>query len=192
MDNFIFFIKQGFNHVLDINALDHVLFFIALIIIYNFKEWQKTLWLITFFTIGHSITFGLSVYNFITIDVDLVEFLIPITILVTLLMNIYKEFKGIKYQDINIYFALFFGLIHGLGFSNYFKILLDDQDNKMIPLVEFALGIELAQVVVVFIVLLFNFIAIKYLKITKKYWVLYLSILIILFIIPLIIKRFPL
>ena len=192
MDSFIFYIQQGFFHVLDINALDHVLFFIALTVLYSFKNWKKALWLITFFTIGHSLTFGLSAYDIISVDVDLVEFLIPITILIPLVLNIYKMIKGdFSIKDTNIYFAGIFGLVHGLGFSNYFKMLLDDGEDKLIPLLKFALGIEFAQIIIVLIVLLLGHVAIYSFNIKKKYWVIGVSVLVILRIIPMLINRFP-
>ena len=192
MDSFIFYIQQGFFHVLDINALDHVLFFIALTVLYSFKNWKKALWLITYFTIGHSLTFGLSAYDIISVDVDLVEFLIPITILIPLILNIYKMIKDdFSINNTNIYFAGIFGLVHGLGFSNYFKMLLDDGEDKLIPLLKFALGIEFAQIIIVLIVLLLGHVATYSFQIKKKYWVIGVSVLIILRIIPMLIHRSP-
>ena len=192
MEDFFFYIHQGFFHVLDIHALDHVLFFIALTIIYSFKKWKKALWLITFFTIGHSLSFGLSAYDAINVNVDLVEFLIPITILIPLVLNIYKMIKeDFSITNTNIYFAGFFGLIHGLGFSNYFKILLDKGDDKLIPLLKFAIGIEFAQIIIVLIVLSLSHLALYSFHIKKKYWVIAISSLVILRIIPMLINRYP-
>ncbi len=192
MTDFTFFILQGFYHVLDYAAIDHILFFIALTIVYNFKNWKKALLLITFFTIGHSFTFALSAYNIIDINVDLVEFLIPVTILITLLLNIYTSLKNNnKLNNTNIYFALGFGFIHGLGFSNYFKILLDKTDDKLIPLLKFALGIEFAQIIIVLLVLLLSHFAIRFFKIKKKYWVITISIFVILKILPMLYYRYP-
>jgi len=192
MEEFIFYIKQGFFHVLDINALDHILFFIALSIIYRFKIWKKALWLITFFTIGHSLTFGLAAYDIINVNVDLIEFLIPITILIPLILNIYNVLSNISLENnINIYFAGFFGLIHGLGFSNYFKMLLDNGDDKLIPLIKFAVGIEFAQIIIVLLVLSISHIAIYSFQIKKKYWIIVISLLVILRIIPMLINRYP-
>ena len=192
MVDFLFYIEQGLLHVLDFNALDHVLFFIALTIVYSFKNWKKAFWLITFFTIGHSLSFGLSAYDIIYVNVDLVEFLIPITILTPLILNIYKMIKGdFTIDNINIYFAGFFGLIHGLGFSNYFKMLLNNGEDKLIPLLKFALGIEFAQIIIVIIVLSLSHIAIYSIQIKKKYWIIGVSLLVIIRIIPMLINRFP-
>lgn len=193
MDDFIFYVQQGFFHVLDVYALDHVLFFIALAIVYDISDWKKTLGLITFFTFSHSFTFALSTYNILSIPVDLVEFIIPITILIPLILNIYKSFSHSfsKVTNTNIIFAFFFGLIHGLGFSNYFKILLDKGDDKLIPLLEFALGIEFAQIAVVLIVLIFGYWMKNNLKIQQKSWIKYISILLIIVILPMLVKRYP-
>ncbi len=193
METFIFYVNQGFFHVLDIKALDHVLFFIALTVVYSFRNWKKALLLITFFTVGHSLTFGLSAYDYLNVNVDLVEFLIPITILIPLILNINNvvKKKEIQHNNVNIYFAFFFGLIHGLGFSNYFKILLDDGDDKLIPLLEFALGIEFAQIVIVLLVLVFGHVFQYVFKLKKKLWIVLISIVVILRIIPMLIERFP-
>ena len=192
MEDFLFFIHQGLFHVLDWNALDHVLFFIALTVVYTFKNWKKALWLITFFTLGHSLSFGLSAYDIINANVAVVEFLIPITILIPLIINIYKMIKeDFTIKNTNIYFAFFFGLVHGLGFSNYFKMLLDDSDDKLIPLLKFALGIELAQIVIVLLVLSLGYIAQYYLHIKRKTWIISVSFLVILRILPMLIQRFP-
>ncbi len=193
MEDFIFYTKQGFFHVLDVNALDHVLFFIALTVIFGFKNWKKALLLITFFTIGHSATFALSAYDYLSVDVDLVEFLIPITILIPLLINSYNAIKEKEMQqnNLNIYFAFFFGLIHGLGFSNYFKMLLDKSDDKLIPLLEFALGIEFAQIIIVLLVLIFGHIFQSLFHLKKRIWILIISILILFYIIPMVIERIP-
>ncbi len=193
METFIFYVNQGFFHVLDIKALDHVLFFIALTVVYSFRNWKKALLLITFFTVGHSLTFGLSAYDYLNVNVDLVEFLIQINILIPLILNINNvvKKKEIQHNNVNIYFAFFFGLIHGLGFSNYFKILLDDGDDKLIPLLEFALGIEFAQIVIVLLVLVFGHVFQYVFKLKKKLWIVLISIVVILRIIPMLIERFP-
>lgn len=203
MNESMFYIQQGFSHVLDMAALDHVLFFIASTVVYRVIDWKKALWLITFFTIGHTLTFALSSYEIVNINAELVEFLIPITILTPLLLNIYIEIinkdvlpkhlytKQSKEHNTNIYFAFFFGLIHGLGFSNYFKMLLDEADDKLIPLLKFALGIEFAQIIIVALVLFLGHIVQYYINIKKKIWVISISLFILLWIIPMLVNRFP-
>lgn len=189
--DFRFFVKEGFFHVLDLNALDHILFFIAVSIIFTLKEWKKALWLVSVFTIAHTITFALSSYRILYVDAKWVEFLIPITILIPIISNNLKLFKGEKNLNSNYYFTFIFGLIHGLGFSSYFKMLLDKSDDLLVPLLEFALGIELVQIIIVSLVLILNTLVIRYFKIKQKYWVLFVSILLLFKIIPMLIERYP-
>ncbi|MEE9348644.1 MAG: HupE/UreJ family protein [Flavobacteriaceae bacterium] len=195
MDDFLFYTQQGFTHVLDKNALDHILFFIALVVVFSFKDWKKALWLITFFTLGHSVTFGLSSYGYIDLNVDLIEFIIPITILIPLIYNSYYAYKKSdkKKNNRNIYFSFFFGLFHGLGFSSYFRIL--DVDNKLVPLMTFSLGIELAQIVVVLATLTLGYIlqslVFKNIKNIKNVWTLGVSGIVFVIIIPMLVSRWP-
>lgn len=183
------YILQGFFHVLDVNALDHVLFFIALTVIFTFKKWKKALLLITFFTIGHTLTFGLSVYDLIFVRSKIVEFLIPITILIPLLININNSIRKRVHNDANLYFALFFGTIHGLGFSSYFLMRIDDSEAKLLPLLQFALGIEFAQVIIVAIILSLAYLFQDVFNFKKRNWILIISILILLIIIPMLLER---
>ncbi len=189
--DFEFYLKQGFFHVLDLRALDHILFFIAVTVIFTLKDWKKALLLVTFFTLGHTFTFALSAYDVLLVNESYVEFLIPITIAIPLFWNSFNILKAKTLKSTNIYFTFFFGLIHGLGFSSYFKMLLDDDESILKPLLEFALGIELVQILIVFLVLLLGFLVQKQLKIAKKYWVIGVSFLILLKIIPMLWERFP-
>ena len=190
MDDFKLFLELAFRHVLDWNAYDHILFFIVLAVVYSFKDWKKSLWLITFFTIGHTITLALSVYEIIKIKTELVEFLILMTILITALVNLLTVKKKHFHQsNINQIFALFFGLIHGLGLSTLLKITIEDSSTKLLPILYFALGVELAQIVVVAIILLAGFIAIDVLRINRRDWVLVLSSIVIGIILPLLFER---
>ncbi len=189
--DFEFYLKQGFFHVLDLRALDHILFFIAVTIIFTLKDWKKALLLVTFFTLGHTFTFALSAYDILLVNENYVEFLIPITIAIPLFWNSFNILKTKTSKSTNIYFTFFFGLIHGLGFSSYFKMLLDDDESILKPLLEFALGIELVQILIVLLVLLLGFLVQKKLKVAKKYWVIGVSFLILLKILPMIWERFP-
>ena len=159
MDNFIFFLKAGLFHVLDWKAYDHILFLIALAVVYDFKNWKKILWLITLFTIGHSLTLILAAYKVVNVSSQWIEFLIPLTIIITALVNIFYGKNTAKQTktNTNLIFALFFGLIHGLGFSGYFKMLIGSSNNKFLSLLEFALGIELAQILIVLAILSLGF-----------------------------------
>ncbi|MFK5958524.1 MAG: HupE/UreJ family protein [Lutibacter sp.] len=186
MDNFIFFIKQGLFHVLDWNAYDHILFLVALAIVYDFKNWKKVLWLISFFTIGHTLTLILAAYKIVSVNINWIEFLIPVTIIITALVNILYV-KGTAKNtktNINLFFALFFGLIHGLGFSGYFKMLVGSSNNKFIPLLEFALGIEMAQIIIVLIVLFAGFIFQTIFRFSKRDWILIISSIVIGIVLP--------
>ncbi len=191
MSEFWTFVNIGFRHVMDINAYDHVLFLIALTVPYVFKDWKKILLLVTLFTLGHTFALFLSVYEVITIKSSLVEFLIPITIMITALSNIINNKKTSKKDNVNLNYiiTLFFGIIHGLGFSNYFKsILPGTASEKILPLLEFALGIELAQIIVVLVVLVLSFIVSYFFRNARRDWVLVISAIIIGIIIPMIIE----
>ena len=190
MNDFIFYFKMGLFHVLDIRAYDHILFLIVLAIVYQFKQWTKVLWLITLFTIGHSITLALSAYGIININSNLVEFLIPLTIFITALMNVLTAKKAsVGKENQNLFFALFFGLIHGLGFSNYFKIMIGKTSDKLVPLLEFAIGVEAAQVIIVLVILLIGTLAQSILGVNRRDWILVISSIVIGFAFQMMINR---
>lgn len=190
MDEFILYVKMGLNHVLDFSAYDHILFLIVLAVIFSFHQLKKVLWLITFFTIGHTITLALSAYGIVKIDVKIVEFLIPVTIFITGIFNIYNLNKTTKSKEnLNLIFALFFGLIHGLGFSNYFRMMIGREEDKLMPLIEFALGIELAQVIIVLGILIIGSLLQSFFKVSKRDWVMVTSAIVIGFVIPMMIER---
>ena len=186
MDNFIFFLREGLFHVLDWNAYDHILFLIALAVIYDFKNWKKVLWLISLFTIGHTLSLILGAYKIVSVRSEWIEFLIPVTILITAVVNVFYAKNASKKSktNINLFFALFFGLIHGLGFSSYFKILIGTSDNKLIPLLEFALGIEIAQIVIVIVILLVGFIFQTFFRFSKRDWIFVISSIVIGLVLP--------
>ena len=129
MQDFWIFFKIGFHHVLDINAYDHVLFLIALTVPYTNKDWKKILILVTIFTAGHTLALLLSVFGIVAVKAKFVEFLIPVTILITASYNLFTAGKTSKTLSISFigFVTLFFGLIHGLGFSNYFKSILSGE-----------------------------------------------------------------
>ncbi|MBZ4037214.1 HupE/UreJ family protein [Flavobacterium sp. 17A] len=191
MSQFWIYFQIGLKHVLDINAYDHVLFLIALTVPYLFKDWKKIFLLVSIFTIGHTLALILSVYGIIAIKVNIVEFLIPITILVTALYHLFTAGKTSKDSGVNLVFfiTLFFGIIHGLGFSNYFKTILGGSaTSKLLPLGEFALGIEAAQLVVVFVVLVISYIVQTVFRFSKRDWALVMSAFIIGVVVPMIIE----
>lgn len=190
MDEFILYCTLGFKHVLDLTAYDHLLFLIVLVVIFNFHQWKKVLWLITFFTIGHSITLGLAAYGVVNIRLDIVEFLIPITILITGIFNLINTNKSSDGKEkITLFFALFFGLIHGLGFSNYFRSMIGKEEDKFFPLLEFAFGIEAAQIIIVFVILIIGMLLQRLLNVSRRDWILVTSAIVIWEVIPMIYNR---
>lgn len=191
MSEFWLYFNIGLQHVLDIEGYDHVLFLIALTVPYAFKDWKRVLILVSLFTVGHTLALMLSVFEIVIIKASLVEFLIPITILITALFHLFTAGKSSKKESITFvaFVTLFFGIIHGLGFSNYFKsILPGDNVDKLVPLLEFALGIEAAQIIVVLIVLLLSYIAQTFFRFSKRDWTLVMSAFVIGVVLPMIIS----
>lgn len=191
MSEFWLYFNIGLKHVLDIDGYDHVLFLIALSVPYAFKDWKRVLILVSLFTLGHTLALILSVFEVVIIKASLVEFLIPITILITALFHLFTAGKSGKKESITFvaFVTLFFGIIHGLGFSNYFKsILPGNSTDKLIPLLEFALGIEAAQIVVVLIVLLLSYIVQTFFRFSKRDWTLVMSAFVVGVVLPMIIK----
>ena len=191
MSEFWIYFQIGLKHVLDIHAYDHVLFLIALAVPFSFADWKRVVLLVTLFTIGHTMALMLSVFEIVTIKVNVVELLIPITILITALFNLFTAGKSNKKESINMVFfiTLFFGIIHGLGFSNYFKSILGGStSSKILPLSEFALGIEAAQIVVVFVVLVLSYIVQTIFRFSKRDWTLVMSAFVIGVVIPMIVE----
>ena len=193
MEAFWFYIRLGLNHVLDFSAYDHILFLAALALPFTFKSWRKVLLLATIFTIAHCFSLYLSVYEIVVMDVSLIEFLIPVTILTTALFNLNYVKTGFTGKSIvlHIIATAFFGLIHGFGFSNYFKMLMAEEENKLTPLLGFAMGIEMAQVLIVTGVLTISYLFLSFIRIKPTLFALFSSVLIILVTIPILIATFP-
>jgi hydrogenase/urease accessory protein HupE len=190
MEDLILYFKMGFTHVLDLAAYDHILFLIVLAVVFSMKEWTKVLWLVTLFTLGHSITLALAAYKVLEFPIYIIEFLIPLTIFITGFVNVITTKKtSTKSNRLNLFFAFFFGFIHGLGFSNYFKMMIGQEQNKFLPLLEFALGIEGAQIIIVLSILIIGFILQNFLKTSKRDWVLVTSSIVIGFAIQMMLER---
>lgn len=151
MDQFAFYFKQGINHITDFNGLDHMIFVITLCAVFTFKEWKQLLILVTAFTLGHTLTLALSSLDVVRLNQQLVETLIPVTILLTSIYNISAKHNTKKRIHLNYVLALGFGLIHGLGFSNFFRsMMMGITDQSIVfPLFSFNLGIELGQLFIV-------------------------------------------
>ncbi len=177
------YLELGFDHISDINAYDHILFLVALCAIYSLKEWKKILVLVTAFTIGHSMTLALAALDIISFPSKIVEFLIPVTILITSLYNVFSPENTLenttfnKKISVNYFFALFFGLIHGMGFSNFLRsMLMPGQEEELIPqLLAFNIGVELGQLLIVSIILACSVVALNLFKAKQREWTLFVS-----------------
>lgn len=182
MSDFTIYFTIGLKHVLNIQAYDHVLFLMALSASYVFKDWKRLLLLVSVFTFGHTLALVLSVFEWLSINSIFVEFCIPLTILLAAVTNFFSFKKSAAKQTtlLGVAVTLFFGLIHGLGFSNYFKTLLPGAaSDKIFPLLEFALGIEGAQATVVLTMLILSYIARTFLKCSHRDFVLVISAFIV-------------
>lgn len=193
MQEFWFYIQLGLHHVLDVNAYDHILFLSALALPFTFKSWKNVLLLVTVFTITHCLALVLSVYEIILIEASWIEFLIPVTILCTAIYNLIdKEVqKGTKTIWFHALATGFFGLIHGFGFSNYFKMMIMGTEEKLGPLFGFAAGIEMSQVIIVLLVLVLAYVVQTMFQIKQSLFVIVGSILIMLITLPLLYQTFP-
>jgi len=174
---FEIYLKLGFEHILDLAAYDHILFVVALCAVYSWKDWKQILVLVTAFTIGHSITLALSALGLVVFSPELIEFLIPVTIFLTAISNIFLDHDNANMIKLNYVLALFFGCIHGLGFSNYLKALLGSEESIVPPLLSFNLGVELGQIVIVSIIFLLNYLFTGVLGLKQSYWRVGLSIM---------------
>ena len=193
MQEIWFYVEMGLNHVLDVNAYDHILFLTALALPFTFESWKNVVVLATVFTITHCLALVFSVYELVVINVGLIEFFIPITILLTAILNcIYQKSQaGHVHIWFHVFATAFFGLIHGFGFSNYFKMMVMGEDNKVGPLIGFAMGIELAQVLIVLAVLALAYAVQTIFKIQQRWFVIVGSLLILLITLPLLYDTFP-
>lgn len=174
MSDFAIYFELGWQHILDVNGYDHILFVVALCASYQIQDWKKLLILVTAFTVGHSLTLALSVWDLVSFSSAVIELLIPVTILITALSTIVRKNK--KGNDRLIYgYALFFGLIHGLGFSNYLKSLLGKSESIVIPLFAFNVGLELGQLVIVVLTLLISLVLSLIFSVNRRDWSFFLS-----------------
>ena len=176
MHEFWMYVQIGFNHIANLSGMDHILFVAALCIRYQLPDWKKWLILVTAFTIGHSITLVLSVFNYLDFSTNWIEFFIPVTILITSISNMFvKKFSFNTKFPVIYFFALFFGLIHGLGFSLYLKSLLGISQNIAPALLAFNLGLEIGQILIVMAILVISFIFVMLLKAPRRDFILIVS-----------------
>ena len=178
MSEFQLYLLTGFDHISDLKGYDHILFIMALCAVYQLKDWKKLLILVTAFTIGHSVTLALATLKIVGVNSAFIEFLIPITIFFTCFLNfLRKEENDSQKQNetVRYFFAVFFGLIHGLGFSNFLIALLGQEENIATPLFAFNIGLELGQLVIVTATLLLSFLLISVFRARQRDWNLILS-----------------
>lgn len=190
MAQFWIYFQLGLKHILNVYSYDHVLFLIVLTIPFEFKDWKRILLLVSVFTLGHTTALFLSIFGIVAINVNIIELLIPVTILIVALFNLFTAGKSSKKESVSLilFITLFFGIIHGLAFSNYFKSILQGSSvSKFLPILEFALGIEAAQIVVVFVVLVIAYIMKTVFRFSKRDWALVMSAFIIGVVLPMII-----
>ncbi|MGJ8665066.1 MAG: HupE/UreJ family protein [Patiriisocius sp.] len=188
MTDFWLYLKLGLEHILDWQGYDHLLFLVALSAAFTFATWRKLFFLVTAFTVGHSISLLLSHYKVFTIDSNWVECLIPITILIAGVFNLVKLQGKAKISNtwLLLATALIFGLIHGFGFAGYFNMILIEEENALQSLLYFALGVEFAQLIIVLGVLILTWFFQKQLKVSQKLWIAIVSIMVILLSLPMI------
>jgi hypothetical protein len=178
MSEFELYFGVGKDHILDyVNGYDHILFVIALCALYLMRDWKQVLILVTAFTVGHSITLALATLEVVNVNTELIEFLIPVTIFITAISNFFKNEDdfGVRGVQLNYFYAAFFGLIHGLGFSNYLKSILGRDKGIITQLLAFNLGLEFGQVVIVTILLVAGFILIDLAGVSRRDWKLVIS-----------------
>lgn len=175
MQDFQLYFNIGWHHILDWQGYDHILFLLALGSIYSVRDLKKLLILITAFTIGHSITLALSVWRYIHINSEIIEFLIPVTILITAFSNITGKKEKPKKMLFRYLLTIFFGLIHGSGFSNYLKSLMGKSTNIAAELLGFNLGLEFGQLLIIAGLIIISFILTRIIKIRQSDWNFFLS-----------------
>lgn len=176
MSDFSIFFPMGIEHITDLNGIDHILFIGALCLRYVISDWKKLLVLITAFTIGHSITLALSTLNIIEVPQVWTEFFIAVTIVITAFSNCFvKDFKYKSKYPVIYFFALIFGLIHGLGFSTLLKSMLGKDQSIVVQLLAFNLGLEVGQLIIVACILVLSFILVDVLRINRKAYLIFVS-----------------
>ena len=193
MEDFKLYFGIGTQHILTWEAMDHILFVTALCLRYQIKDWKKVVVLVTAFTIGHSITLVLSALQLVHINTRWIEFLIPLTIVATAINNLLQRKQQVEHPSrlpLIYFFALFFGLIHGLAFANSLLSLIGG-DNLVVPLLAFNLGIEAAQLLVVAIILAISFIFVQLMRVRRTWWVWGASTLVLLASLKMAFERWP-
>ena len=186
LESFIRYFESGLYHILNFDSYDHILFVIIISVSFVFKDWKHLLILISIFSLGHTLSLLLGLYDVLNLNVNIIEWLIPFTIFFMAFYNIFTTAKLSRRPYFSYGVVLFFGLIHGLGFANAFERLLGSSDSTLLSVIEFAIGIEIGQCIVVLFVLILSFIAQSIFRFSNRDWVLVISSIILGFILPLI------
>src|SRR5690606_25867927 len=173
MGDFGFYFGLGWEHIISADALDHQLFIAALAAIYLLSDWKQVLILVTAFTIGHSLTLALSVLDIMRFPTNWVEFLIPVTIVITAFANLFHKKFTKSTARLNYFLALIFGLIHGMGFANTLRFMLAKDQNLGWSLFGFNVGLEVGQIVVVLVILLVAQVLVNIARVNRREWVLF-------------------
>ena len=192
MSDFWLLVELGFSHVWDWQGYDHLLFLAALCLPFSARQWKPLLWLITCFTIGHSMSLVLASFEVLKVSSTWIEFLIPVSIAATAVYNIiYAQHVWVRSNRLVMWVTLFFGLVHGFGFAGYFELIRDVEQPLWSSLLFFALGIEGAQIVLGALMLLLSFVVLSVLGRNRRDWVFMVSSVIIGILLPIIIERWP-
>lgn len=192
MSDFWLLVELGFSHVWDWQGYDHLLFLAALCLPFSTRQWKPLLWLITCFTIGHSLSLILASLELVEVSSTWIEFLIPVSIAATAVYNmIYAQRVWVNSNQLVMWVTLFFGLVHGFGFAGYFELIRDVEQPLWSSLLFFALGIEVAQIVLGTLMLFLSFVVLNVLGYNRRDWVLVFSSVIIGVLLPIIIERWP-
>ncbi|NND61679.1 MAG: HupE/UreJ family protein [Flavobacteriaceae bacterium] len=191
MSDFWLYFTLGLEHVLDWQAYDHVLFIIVLCAAYSLDSWRRLLLLVTLFTLGHTASLFLSNYDVVAVSSTWIEFLIPVSIITAAVYNLITASRAQRRRTSMVLYlvTIFFGLIHGFGFGRYFNQINDDKE--LLPLLEFALGIEVAQIIVVLFVVIIGMLVQYLFRFNKRDWILVISSVVIGMTIPMLIENWP-
>lgn len=191
MNDFSMYFEVGWGHIITTQALDHIFFIAALAAIYMLKDWQPVLILVTAFTLGHAITLLLSAKEIVNVNIKVVEFLIPCTIVFTAASNLFLKNFTPGAIRINYFLALFFGLIHGLAFAETLKFMLASNQSFVFPWISFSVGLELGQILIVFLILFLAQLIVGVLKLNRRIWVALISIPVLVLALKMAIERWP-
>jgi hypothetical protein len=183
------YLQLGFDHISDLKGYDHILFIIALCAVFSVSDWRRILILVTAFTLGHSFTLALSAFHIIKVSPYLIELLIPFTILITAVQNFWYTYATKRRWSPNYFLALFFGFIHGMGFSNYFRSLLGQEADILIPLLAFNIGVEIGQLCIVACIMIADLLVVKLGKVKQQYWNITVSVIAAVLSVIMIIQR---